>query len=132
MHSEDLVEMEFEIKEWASTEKVGSAYSFMHHGKFHGILETKVGAYRGNHVHPVDQYTLLLKGKASNIIYVDGERVEEPLEFGKVAVVKAGLPHILIPEEDLFTFEWWDGDFIADVCEGIFDDLTEDRVGPLD
>jgi hypothetical protein len=60
--------MEFDIKEWASTEKVGSAYSFMHHGKFHGILETKVGAYRGNHIHPFDQYTLLLKGKASNII----------------------------------------------------------------
>ena len=92
----------------------------------------KGGAYRGNHVHPVDQYTLLLKGKASNIIYVDGERVEIPLKFGEVAVVKAGLPHILVPEEDIFTFEWWDGDFIADECEGIFDDLTRDRVGPLD
>ena len=76
--------------------------------------------------------TLLLKGKASNIIHVDGERVEEPLELGKVAVVKAGVPHILIPEEDLFTFEWWDGDFIADECGDVFNDLTETRVGPLD
>jgi len=36
------------------------------------------------------------------------------------------------PEEDIFTFEWWDGDFVAEECEGLFDDLTEDRVGPLD
>ncbi|MCK4438524.1 cupin domain-containing protein [Candidatus Bathyarchaeota archaeon] len=121
--------MEFEIKEWASTEKVGNAYSFMHHGKFHGILETKVGAYRGNHVHPVNQYTLLLKGKACNYIYVDGERVEEPLEFGEVAVVPAGVPHILVPEEDLFTFEWWDGDFIAEPCGGEFKEYTRGRVG---
>ena len=124
--------MAFKIEKWACPKKVGKAYSFVHHGKFHGILETSVGAYRGNHVHPNDQYTLLLKGKGKNIFYVDGERHEEELEFGKVAKVEAGVPHILVPEEDIFTFEWWDGDFVAEECEGLFDDLTKDRVGPLD
>jgi hypothetical protein len=98
--------MGFEIDEWASPEAVGKAFRFKHHGKFHGILETRVGAYRGNHIHPHDQYTLLLKGRAKYVLF-EGER-----------------------REDAFTFEWWDGDFIADDVTGIFDDLTRDRVGP--
>jgi mannose-6-phosphate isomerase-like protein (cupin superfamily) len=121
--------MGFEIDEWASPEAVGKAFRFKHHGKFHGILETRVGAYRGNHVHPHDQYTLLLKGRAKYVLY-DGERREVDLVEGEVFVAKAGVPHILVPEEDAFTFEWWDGDFIADDVTGIFDDLTRDRVGP--
>jgi mannose-6-phosphate isomerase-like protein (cupin superfamily) len=121
--------MSFEIDEWASPEAVGKAFSFMHHGKFHGILETRVGAYRGNHVHPHDQYTLLLKGRAKYVLF-EGERREVDLVEGEVFVAKAGVPHILVPEEDAFTFEWWDGDFIADDVTGIFDDLTRDRVGP--
>ena len=121
--------MGFEINEWASPEAVGKAFGFKHHGKFHGILETRVGAYRGNHVHPHDQYTLLLKGRAKYVLY-DGERQEVDLVEGEVFVAKAGVPHILVPEEDAFTFEWWDGDFIADDVTGIFDDLTRDRVGP--
>ena len=121
--------MDFEIDEWASPEAVGKAFRFMHHGKFHGILETRVGAYRGNHVHPHDQYTLLLKGRAKYVLH-DGERREVDLVEGEVFVAKAGVPHILVPEEDAFTFEWWDGDFIADDVAGIFDDLTRDRVGP--
>ncbi len=124
--------MGFKIEEWASTEKVGQAYSFIHHGKFHGVLETKLGAYRGNHVHPFDQHTLLLKGKAKNILHVDGKRVEVPLEVGEVAVVEAGVPHVLLPETDIFTFEWWDGDFIADNCEGLFDDIVKGRYSPKD
>ncbi len=40
-NSEDLAEMEFDIKEWASTEKVGSAYSFMHHGNRKGSRKRK-------------------------------------------------------------------------------------------
>jgi mannose-6-phosphate isomerase-like protein (cupin superfamily) len=121
--------MGFEIDEWASPEAVGKAFGFEHHGKFHGILETRVGAYRGNHVHPHDQYTLLLKGRAKYGLY-DGERREVDLVEGEVFVAKAGVPHILVPEEDAFTFEWWDGEFIADDVTGIFDDLTRDRVGP--
>ena len=124
--------MAFRPEKWASNEKVGTAYSFKHHDKFHGILETKLGAYRGNHVHPYHQYTLLLRGKAKNILFLEGERREVELEIGKVAVVEAGVPHILVPETDIFTFEWWDGDFEAEGCTGIFDDLTSMRVGPQD
>ena len=51
---------------------------------------------------------------------------------GGLVEMEFGVPHILVPEEEIFTFKWWDGDFIADECEGFFDDLTEDRVGPLD
>jgi hypothetical protein len=47
-----------------------------------------------------------------------------------VFVARAGVPHILVPEEDTFTFEWWDGDFIAEEVEGLFDDVTRGRVGP--
>ena len=121
--------MTFEVNEWESPEAVGKAFGFKHHGKFHGILETRVGAYRGNHVHPHDQYTLLLKGRAKYVLF-EGERREVDLMEGEVFVAKAGVPHILVPEEDAFTFEWWDGDFIAEDVAGIFDDLTRDRVGP--
>ena len=124
--------MPLKIEEWASTEKVGSAYSFMHHGNFHGILQTKKGAYRGNHIHPNIQYTILLKGRAKNVLFVEGERVEVPLRIGEVAKVEAGVPHILFPETDILTFEWWTGDFIADDCTGLFDDLIKGRYGPKD
>lgn len=40
------------------------------------------------------------------------------------------MPHILVPEEDALTFEWWDGDFVAEDVKGFFDDITRDRVGP--
>lgn len=121
--------MVFKVEEWGSSEDVGIAYGFKHHGKFHGILETKVGAYRGNHTHPFDQYTLLLKGKAKYLLH-EGKRREVELKVGHVFVCKAGVPHILVPEEEAFTFEWWDGDFIADDVFNLFEDITRIRVGP--
>ena len=36
----------------------------------------------------------------------------------------------MVPEEDCVTFEWWDGDFIAQDCQTIFDAYTADRIGP--
>ena len=123
--------MVFEVKEWSSPEDVGKAYGFEHHDKFHGVLETKAGAYRGNHTHPVDQYTLLLNGRAKYLLF-DGERREFELVLGEVFVVKADVPHILVPEEDAFTFEWWDGDFVDKDVSGIFDDITRNRAGPKD
>jgi mannose-6-phosphate isomerase-like protein (cupin superfamily) len=127
---EGCADMTFEIEEWGSSEAVGRAYGFEHHGRFHGILETRAGAYRGNHVHPHDQYTLLLRGRASYLLHEDGGRREVDLEVGKVFVARAGVPHILVPEEDILTFEWWDGDFIAEEVAGLFDDVTRGRVGP--
>lgn len=125
-------ELGFEIKEWPANEDVGRAYGFVHHGKFHGILETKVGSYRGNHVHPHDQYTLLLKGRARYLLHEGGSRRKVDLIEGQVFIARAGVPHILVPEEDTLTFEWWDGDFIAEDVTGLFDDITRDRVGPKD
>lgn len=60
----------------------------------------------------------------------EGRRLEVELEEGKVFVARAGVPHILVPEEDALTFEWWDGDFVAEDVKGFFDDITRDRVGP--
>ena len=125
----ETTEMVLDLEEWASSEEVGKAYGFIDSGKFHGILETKRGAYRGNHVHPYDQYTLLLRGRARYVLH-DGGRTETELKTGEVFVAKAGVPHILIPEEDILTFEWWDGDFVKEDVTGLFDDLTEGRVGP--
>lgn len=71
--------MAFEIKDWPANEKVGKAYGFEHHGKFHGVLETKAGSYRGNHVHPNDQYTLPLKGRGKYLLHEDGARREVDL-----------------------------------------------------
>lgn len=122
--------MSFEVKEWGSSEAVGKAYGFRYQGRFYGILETKAGSYRGNHVHPVDQHTLLLNGK-SRYLLSEGDRREVELEVGKVFVAKAGVPHILVPEEDSITFEWWDGDFVAEDVS-VFDDIARERVGPKD
>ena len=89
-----------------------------------------MGSYRGNHIHPNNQYTLLLSGKARYILIQNGEYREIPLTPGKVARVDQGIPHILIVDEDITTFEWWDGDFIAKPCENEFKVYTRGRVGP--
>lgn len=95
------------------------------------MLETKKGAYRGNHTHPYNQYTMLLSGDATYVLYVDGEYVEKPMKQHEVVKVEAGVPHIMIVNEDITTFEWWDGEFIAELCTQ-FPHLTEGRVGPED
>jgi hypothetical protein len=47
-----------------------------------------------------------------------------------VAVVEAGVPHVMVVEEDITTFEWWDGGFVADLCSGEFSEQTRGKVGP--
>ncbi|MBN2335794.1 cupin domain-containing protein [Candidatus Bathyarchaeota archaeon] len=94
------------------------------------MLETKVGSYRGNHVHPNTQYTLLLSGRARYVLYEDGEYREVPLRVGEVAKVKPGVPHVMVVEEGITTFEWWDGDFIAKPCGDEFKDHVAGRLGP--
>jgi len=121
--------MAFELEEWGTFDGVGRGHGFKHGGRFYAILETRAGAYRGNHIHPHSQYTLLLSGRARYLEF-DGERREAPLIRGRVVEVKAGVPHILVVEEDALTFEWWDGDFTAEDCAGIFEDITRGRIGP--
>jgi len=117
------------LEEWGAFEGVGRGYGFNCDGRFHSVLETKAGAYRGNHTHPYDQYTILLSGRGKYLRF-EGGIEEVPLARGRIVVVEAGVPHILVPEEDCLTFEWWDGDFTAEDVQGIFDQLTLDRVGP--
>lgn len=94
------------------------------------MLETKVGSYRGNHIHPNKQYTLLLSGKADYVLNLDGVEKTVPLRIGEVTAVDAGVPHIMVVYEDITTFEWWDGDFIAELCGDEFKKYTSGCVGP--
>nr|MBC8223302.1 cupin domain-containing protein [Candidatus Bathyarchaeota archaeon] len=77
-------------------------------------LFTRGGMFRGNHIHPVDQHTLLLKGKGKYVSKVDGENAYHELSEGSVFHMPAGVPHIFLPEEDSLTVEWWEGDFVVE------------------
>ena len=106
--------MAFEMKEWAPTElarKVGKAYGGSFGGKFYSLLLTYEGCYRGNHIHPNNQSTVLLSGKATYVIKRGDEIVKVPLEVGRQFDVEAGVPHILLADEETLTVEWWDGEF---------------------
>ena len=118
------------LKEWGTFEGIGEGYAFVRDGKFHSVLETKVGSYRGNHIHPNKQYTLLLSGKADYILSVDGVETTIPLKIGEVTSVDAGVPHIMVVHDDITTFEWWDGDFISELCGDEFKEYTEGNIGP--
>jgi hypothetical protein len=63
----------------------------------------------------------------------DGEGlIERPMVIGEPLRVEPGVPHILLPETDIVTFEWWEGDFISEPCEDIFDEYTRNRIGDED
>jgi quercetin dioxygenase-like cupin family protein len=119
--------MNLVIKELPFSE-AGRGYEFDDEGRNHTVLETKSNAYRGNHTHPYNQYTLLLRGKARYLLH-GGERREYWLKNGEVFVTEAGIPHILLPEEDTLTFEWWDGPFEDTKVQGLFEDVMDRRVG---
>jgi len=109
---------------------VGQGYAFNKEGRFYSLLETKRGAYRGNHTHPYRQYTLLVSGRAKYVLFEGGEYREVPLRVGEVATVEAGVPHVMVVDQDITTFEWWDGDFVADLCGGEFKRQTQGKLGP--
>ncbi len=118
------------LKDWGTFEGIGKGYAFKQDEKFFSLLETKVGSYRGNHVHPNTQYTLLLSGKARYVLLEDGEYREIPLRIGEVTEVEPEVPHIMVVEEDITTFEWWDGDFIAEACGDEFKQYAQGCIGP--
>ncbi|MBM3291803.1 hypothetical protein FJY84_03910 [Candidatus Bathyarchaeota archaeon] len=122
--------MSLELKDWGSFKDIGKGYGFNIEGKFHSLLETKKGSYRGNHSHPNEQYTIILSGKAKYLFSINGKIFEKELEKGKIFKMDAKIPHIMIPENDIITFEWWDGDFIADDIDSVFKDYTDSRIGP--
>jgi hypothetical protein len=101
---------------WGGGEEsaVGEGYRWIYEGKFYSVLYTRAGMYRGNHIHPVLQHTLLLSGKGKYIFKEKGENKPYNLERGKILDVPPEVPHIFLPEEDCLTVEWWEGDFEAE------------------
>jgi hypothetical protein len=94
------------MKEWAPTElakRVGKAYAGFFGGKFYSVLLTHAGHYRGNHIHPNTQSTILLSGKAKYVQKIGDDLVAIPMEVGKQIDVEAGVPHILLAEEETLT-----------------------------
>ena len=124
------MKLSLKLNEWGTFDGIGEGYAFIREGKFYSVLETKVGSYRGNHIHPNKQYTLLLSGKADYILFKDGLEKTIPLKIGVVTSVDAGIPHIMVVHEDITTFEWWDGDFIAELCGDEFKKYTKGNIGP--
>ena len=71
--------------------------------------------FRGNHVHPHRQHTLLLDGRGRYIFRErDGSDSMHRLSVGRILDVEAGVPHIFLPERDCLTVEWWEGPFVAE------------------
>jgi mannose-6-phosphate isomerase-like protein (cupin superfamily) len=105
-----------DIEHWGGGEPtaVGEGYRWIYSDKFYSVLFTRGGMFRGNHIHPVDQHTLLLKGKGRYVFKENGKNVEYYLLEGNILDVPAGVPHIFLPEEDCLTVEWWEGDFVAE------------------
>ena len=124
--------MKFELVEWGTHPVVGKGFAADVDGNWCSFLQARKGGYRGDHSHPVDQFTVLLGGEAMVVKEIEGELVEIPLKPNKVHVTPAGITHILIPITDSVLYEWWDGPFIAEPCPGVFDEYKEGRVGPQD
>jgi len=102
------------MKRWGEIQNVGHGFAGFYKGKFYAVLFTRAGSYRGNHVHPNKQSSILLSGKANYLQKIGDELITIPMEIGKQVDVDAGVPHILLAEEDILTVEWWDGEFKAD------------------
>ena len=124
--------MEFNVQEWGTRPKVGKGYAADVDGKWCCFLEIKDGAYRGDHIHPYDQYTVLLGGNAMTVKEIDGEIVEYHLKENVVSKTPKGVPHINIALGDSVLYEWWDGPYEDEPCPGLFDEYKKGRVGPRD
>ena len=105
-----------DVKRWGGGEPtaVGEGYSWVYNGKYYSVLYTRAGMFRGNHIHPCDQHTLLLDGKGRYVFREGGKDVPHRLVLREALNVPAGIPHIFLPEEDCLTVEWWDGMFEAE------------------
>ena len=59
------IERILDVESWAGGEPkpVGEGFDWKYKGSSYCILYTRVGMYRGNHIHPNTQYTMLLDGK---------------------------------------------------------------------
>ena len=75
------------------------------------MLLTYRGGFRGNHIHPHDQHTILLSGRAKYLVKKEGVIQTFELKPGDTLDVEAGIPHVLVADEEILTVEWWDGEF---------------------
>lgn len=103
--------MDFEMKRWGEIPNVGHGFAGFYKEKFYAVLFTQAGSFRGNHVHPNKQSSILLSGKAKYVQKIGDKLISTSLEIGKLVEVDAGVPHILLAEEDTLTVEWWEGEF---------------------
>jgi len=111
------LEFVLDFQRWGGGEPtaVGEGYSCTYNGRYYSVLFTRAGMFRGNHVHPHMQHTLLLEGKGRYVFEEkDGTLTSHPLRAGKIFNVQPGIPHIFLPRQDCLTVEWWDGPFVAD------------------
>jgi len=110
------IESILDVQRWGGGEPtaVGEGYSWVYQGRYYSVLYTRAGMFRGNHIHPNDQHTLLLDGKGRYVFREGDEDVDHHLVVGEILDVPAGMPHIFLPEEDCLSVEWWEGMFEAE------------------
>ncbi len=111
------LEFLLDFQRWGGGEPtaVGEGYSCTYKGNYYSVLFTRAGMFRGNHIHPHRQHTLLLDGRGKYVFRgEDGKETVHHLSVGKILDVEAGVPHIFLPERDCLTVEWWEGPFVAE------------------
>ena len=117
------------FQRWSGGEMdaVGDVIGFTYGGRWYAVLYTKAEMFRGNHTHETGQWSILLDGKGRYVFGEDGVNVDYSLKVGEPLFVPAGMPHILLPEEDCLTVEWWGGAFGVEEYDfpEVVDELTE-------
>ena len=106
-----------DFQRWGGGEPtaVGEGYSCIYKGRYYSVLFTRAGMFRGNHIHPHRQHTLLMDGRGRYVFKEkDGTESVHRLSVGNIFDVEAGVPHIFLPERDCLTVEWWEGQFVAE------------------
>ncbi|MBN2335996.1 hypothetical protein JXL21_10600 [Candidatus Bathyarchaeota archaeon] len=114
--------MPLEFREWGTSREAGKGYGGQVGGRWCSVMETRRGAYRGDHIHSVDQYTVLLDGALMIVKQVDGVLVEQRLVRDRLYVTEAGVPHVTVALEDSVSYEWWEGPSSMERCPGVFDE----------
>jgi hypothetical protein len=111
------LEFVLDFQRWGGGEPtaVGEGYSCTYKGRYYSVLFTRAGMFRGNHIHPHRQHTLLMDGRGKYVFREkDGTESVHHLSVGNILDVEAGVPHIFLPERDCLTVEWWEGPFVAE------------------
>jgi len=111
------LEFVLDFQRWGGGEPtaVGEGYSCTYKGMYYQVMFNRAGMFRGNHIHPHRQHTLLMEGRGKYVFREkDGTESVHRLSVGSILDVEAGIPHIFLPESDCLTVEWWEGPFVAE------------------